>query len=333
MNKLEKIIKSTIGKINILSIVSGAIVLLGVVFLLVFGYSTDTTYADVKTLTVRVNQYAYTEYIDTIEDVCESEFDKLDLQYEYDMKGEMSGDESELVYVFNKKVSDETLAKAVENLNATFDADTKADSGKELAGASVSVTSHNELAPDGLPQKTLLRTVLAGALFGVLACLYVTVRQKFTNGLTLFVSMGVSAGLTCALALITRLPITASITYALFFNLLFTAVATTLTLNKVNAKQKEVEGIEAEELISSSLAIREVLLLSAGLLVALVLIGAIATSVVRAFAVVALLGLVAGVFSALFFAPAFYLPIKRYVDKKAAQRARYDYKKGVKSND
>lgn len=330
MNKLEKIIKSTIGKINILSIVCGVIVVLGVVFLAVFGYSADATYDDVKTLTVRVNQYAYTQNIDTIETVCETEFDKLGLNYEYDMKGEMNGDESELVYVFDKSVE---LSKAVANLNAAFAEETKADSGKVLAGARVSVTAHNEIAPDKLPGQVLLRTVIAGALFGVLACLYVTIRQKFTNGLTLITTMAVSAGLTCALALITRMPITSSIVYVLFFNLLFTAVATMLTLSKVNAKQKEVEEIEAEELISSSLAIREVLLLSAGVLVALILIGAIATSVVRNFALIALFGLVAGVFSALFFAPAFYLPIKRYVDKKAAQRARYDYKKGVKETD
>ena len=329
MNKLEKIIKSTLGKINILSIVCAAIVVCGIVVLAVFGYNTDTTNDNVNTLTVKVNQYAYSQHIDEIEEICEDVFADLDIDYEYAMNGEMSGDESEIVYVFKTDVS---LKEASEKLTAAFNAATANDSGRDLSGASVGVATNSEVVPDKLPFNVLLRTVIAGVAFGVLACLYVTIRQKFTNGLTLLASMAVSAALTCAIVLITRLPITASLVYVLFFNLLFTATATTFTLNKVNRAEKENDEIEAEELISSNIAIRSTLIFSAVTAVAIVLFGAIATSIVRTFAAIALIGLVAGVFSALFFAPAFYLPVKRYVNKKAAQRARYDYKKGVKEN-
>ncbi len=323
MNKIEKIVKSTVGKINILSIVCAAIVIVGVVVMAVFGFNKDAVNDDVNTLTVKVNQYAYSEYADEIEDICNDVFDELDLSYEYDMKGEMSGDESEIVYVFDKDVE---LKDAVVKLDKAF------DTIRTEKGATVSVTNNSEYALDKLPEKALLRTVIAGAAFGVLACLYVTVRQKFTNGLTLLASMFVGAALTSALVLITRLPLTSSLLYVLFFNLLFTAIATMFTLNKVNASQKENSNVEAQELISNNIATKQVLLFSAATAVALVVIGAIATSVIRNFALVSLVSLVAGVFSALFFAPAFYLPVKRYVDKKAAQRSRYDYKKGVKEN-
>ncbi len=329
MNKLEKFVKSTLGKINILSIVCAAIVVIGIVVLAVFGYSTDTTNDDVNTLTVKVNQYAYSQNLDEIEEICEELFADLAIDYEYVLNGEMSGDESEIVYVFKTNVS---LKEASEKLTTAFNAATANDSGNALAGAIIDVTTNREVVPDKLPFNSLLRTVIAGVAFGVLACLYVTVRQKFTNGLTLIASMTVSAALTCALVLITRLPITASLVYVLFFNLLFTAIATMFTLNKVNAAQKENGEIEAEELISSNLAVRSVLTFACTVAVALVLVGAIATNLVRMFAIISLMSLVVGVFSSLFFAPAFYLPVKRYADKKAAQRARYDYKKGVKEN-
>lgn len=327
MNKIEKIIKSTVGKINILSIVCAAIVLVGVVVMAVFGFNTDAVSNDVNTLTVKVNQYAYTEYADKIEEICNGVFDELDLSYEYDMKGEMSGDESEIVYVFDKDVE---LKAATEKLTAAFN--TATAEGGVLAGANVGVSQNTEIALDRLPQKALIRTIIAGVGFGVLACLYVTIRQKFTNGLTLVASMLVGAALTSSLIIITRLPLTSSLVYVLFFNLLFTAIATTLTLNKVNAAQKDNADLEAEELITSNIAINQTLLFGAAMAISLLLIGAIATSAVRNFALISLIALVSGLFSALFFAPAFYLPVKRYVDKKAAQRSRYDYKKGVKEN-
>lgn len=326
MNKLEKIIKSTIGKLTLLSVISAVIVAAGVVVLALFGYSTEATNDDVKTLTVRVNQYAYSEYVDDIKDISDDVFAEAGVDYEYVMNGEMSGDESELVYVFDVKTD---LSKAVELLSAKFDEVTDpANAESNLAGSSVNVTSHSERNPDKLPRNTLIRTVVAGAAFAVLAFIYVAIRHKFTSGVTLFMTMGVSAALTCALILVTRLPITGSLVYVLFFNLFFTAIATMFTLNRVRELQKANEEIEAEELISEGLAIKPVLVFTVMTAVALVLIGAIATHAVRMFAIISLIGLVAGVFSSLFFAPAFYLPIKKSVDEKAAQRARYDYKKG-----
>lgn len=326
MNKIEKIVKSTIGKINILSIVSAVIVIAGIVMLAIFGYNAQATNDDANTLTVKVNQYAYSQHLDEIEEICENTFG--DLRYEYTLKGEMSGDESEIVYVFEKDVD---LKETSENLTAAFAQATANGSESVLAGSSIGVTTNSEFVPDRLPFNSLLRTVLAGVGFGVLACLYVAIRQKFTNGLTLLASMSVSAALTCAIVLIVRIPVSASLVYVLFFNLLFTAIATTFTLNKVNKAQKEKEDIEAEELISSNVAVCETLGFAAATAVALILFGAIATNLVRTFAAIALISVVVGLFAALFFAPAFYLPVKRFADKKAAQRARYDYKKTKES--
>ena len=164
-------------------------------------------------------------------------------------------------------------------------------------------------------------------MFAVLACVYVTIRYHYTSGLTLFVSLSVSAALTSALVLITRMPITANLLYTLFFNILFTAVCTMFTLNKVRKAQKEDKKIDAETLVDSNLAVWQVLSFAAACVIALVFVGAIATSAVRWFAAISLLSVVAGVFASLFFAPALYLIVKKYADEKAAERARYDYKR------
>lgn len=324
---MNKIIKKTVGKINILSIVSAVILVVAVVILAIFGYSTDAVNSDVNTLTVNVNQYAYTEYAEEIEDVCNDVFDELDLSYSYDMKGEMIGDESEIVYVFKKDVD---LKTAVEKLNSAFDTATANDGA--LAGSIIRVTTNSEVALDRLPANGLLRVVISATVFAVLAGLYLTVRQNFVSGLTVIGSMLVSSALTCSLVILTRLPLTSSILYAITYNTFFVVIATTFSLNKINAKSKEKSDLDVEELVSENVAVKETLGFSIANAVALVLIGAIATSAVRNFALVAFVSLVAGTFSALIFAPALYLPLKRYADKKQAQRSRYDYKKGVSEN-
>ena len=325
MNKIEKFVKACLSKFKLLSIATAVVVAVGLLFLGVFGYSTNATNSNVKTLTVKVNQYAYSQHLDEIEEVAEKFFSENNIKYAYDMNSEMYGDESELVYVFNTKVA--LTADVLSALQAKFDALTATDSGHALAGSVIKVSTHTEKVLDRLPAKALLRTVIAAAVFAVLACLYVAIRYHYTSGLAMFASLSVSAALTSALVLITRMPITANLLYTLFFNLLFTAVCTMFTLNKVRKAQKEDKKIDAETLVNSNLAVWQVLSFAAACVVALVFVGAIATSAVRWFAAISLLSVVAGVFASLFFAPALYLIVKKYTDEKAAERARYDYKR------
>ena len=321
---MNNIIKKTVGKVTLLSVISAVVLVVAVAVLAIFGFNRETTIDDANTLTVNVNQYAYTEYFDEIENICNDVFEELDLSYVYDMKGEMIGDESEILYVFKKDVN---LDKAVDKLNTAF-ATATADEGV-LSGALVRVTTNSEISLDKLPQYALLRAAIGGSVFAIVVGLYLAVRQNLLSGLTAGVSMTVSMALTCALVLIVRVPLSGSILYAFVFNMLFTAIATVFTLNKFTAKSKENADIDAEELVCENVAVKETVTFGSAMAVALILIGAIATSGVRYFAIMSFLALVAGMFATLIFAPAFYLPLKRYADKKQAQRSRYDYKKGV----
>ena len=292
MNKIEKLVKACFSKLKVLSIVTAAIVALGLVFLFIFGYPANTTHDDMKTVTVKVNQYAYTQHLDAIEDVAENFFKEKGLKYEYDMSSEMYGDESEVVYVFDK---DTDVSKTVvAELQAKFNDLTANDSEHVLAGSFINVSSNSERALDRLPGGALLRTVIAAGVFAILACVYVALRHHYTSGLTLFVSLAVSAALTCALVLITRMPITGNLLYTLFFNLLFTAVCVMFTLNKVRKAQKEDKKLDAETLMDSNVATKQVLSFAIANAVALVLVGAIATSAVRWSAAISLLSVVSG---------------------------------------
>lgn len=325
MNKMKNFVKACLSKFKLLSILTAVIVVVGVVFMAVFGFATNATNSDVNTLTVKVNQYAYSQHLDKVQDVAEDFFSETGVKYEYDMSAEMYGDESELVYVFDDEV---VFTDAMLNsLQAKYDALTATNSGDVLAGSVINVVTNSEKVIVKTPDSTVIRAVVATVVFAVVACLYVAVRHHYTSGLALFVSLGVSAALTCSLVAITRIPTTDNWIFTLFFNLLFTAVCTAFTLNNVRKAQKEDKKLDAETLVNSSVAVGQVLGFAFACVVGLVVLGAIATSAVRWFAAISLLSVVAGVFASLFFAPALYLQLKKVADAKDAQRARYDYKR------
>ena len=143
----------------------------------------------------------------------------------------------------------------------------------------------------------------------------------------------VGALLTLAVVALVRIPVTTSVAYIGAFALLFTALTSMLTFNKMreNFKTDEYKAMSAEEAVSSSVQTKSVLFFALLSIIALVLVGAIAVTSVRWFAVAALVAVVMGTFSSLIFMPAIYLPMKKISDKRAAERARYDYKKGAKS--
>ncbi len=322
---MNKFVKACVSKFKLLSIITAVIVAVGVVCMAVFGFAVNATNDDVNTLTIKVNQYVYSQHVDKVEDVAETFFSENNVKYKYDMNAEMYGDESELVYVF---ASDVEITDAIVNgLQAKFDALTATNSEDVLAGSAIRVVKNSEKALNKTPDNTVIRAVIATAVFAVVACLYVTIRHHYTSGLALFVGLGVSAALTASLIAITRMPTTDNWVFVLFFNLLFTTVCAMFTLNNVRKAQKEDKKVDAETLVNSSVAVEQVKGFALASIVALVIFGAVATSAVRWFAAVALLSVVAGVFASLFFAPALYLVVKKAADAKEAQRARYDYKR------
>ena len=327
MSKLTK----TVGKWKLWTVVSAIIVAAGIIVAAIFGFNADYTASDVKTMTVKLDSYVSVSDVKTekVKDICESALEKAGLKDAYTMDGETSGG-GELVYVFSAKTDDKKLAEVKTAVESALETAT-ADSG-ELAGAILYVTANSERAAATLAAGYLWRAALAGAVVLLAEFIYIAVRYKLNMGAAAAVSSLTGTLLTVALVALVRLPVTAALAYAGAFALLYTTVTSMLALNKMreNFKTDEYKEKSADEAIVSSLPVKTILAFAAVSAVALVLVGAIAVASVRWFAIAALIGVLAGTFASLIFMPAIYLPLKKLSDKRAAERARYDYKKSGK---
>ena len=282
-----------------------AAVALGIVFGVkgIGVFNKSAVVSDANTLTVSMNQHVYLNNLDTIEETCESVFGDLNVSYQ--LKGEMSGDESEIVYVFDKDVD---LAKVEADLEAKFAAMT-ADNGA-LQGSFIYVASNSEETVEYLAKNYVLRGVIAGVV--LVAAVYVYAAIRFGIGKGVVVALGTLLGtvLTAAIVILTRIPVTASVSYVFAAAALLSAVTSVLSMNKIAAGEKSDEHL---------CACKEIL--SIGVLTAagLVVLAAIAPMGVKWFALMAFIAVVAAVAAGIELVPAMYAPIKAAADKKPAK--------------
>ncbi len=293
------------ANIKLVSIIIAAVLAVAIAVGVICGTSglgvfhKDVLLKDANTVTVSVNQYVYGTALEEVESECESVLSKHGIVYE--MKGEMSGDVSEIVYVFNSDVKE--LTKAVEELQ------TKLDALAEAKNAEISVTVNSEKAVGVLAAGYIWRGIVAAAVLVVLVFGYVAIRYGLTMGITAGTSTLVGTLLTTALIIITRLPVTASVIYVIAVGALLSAVMSVIALNKIREENEVV------------VATNEIGTLSVLMAAAIVVIGAVATSGVRMFALLALVALVAAVFVGLVLVPAMYTPFKVAADNKPVEGA------------
>ena len=177
----------------------------------------------------------------------------------------------------------------------------------------------------------LLVGALAAAVILVIEFVYIAVRYKLNMGATAAATSLLSVLLTLAIVALARIPVTASVIYVAAFAMLYSAFLCMLSFNRMreNFKTDEYKGMPADQAIASSVPAKVILLFAVVSAAALVLVGAVAVASGRWFALAALTALASGTYASLLFMPAMYLPLKKISDKKEAERARYDYKKGA----
>lgn len=290
----------------ILGVVLAAAVAIGVLGEVIgFGvFNQDSLLKDTQTLTVSINQYVYItdEKLDKVETECKKVLDEYGIVYE--MKGKMSGDVSEIVYVFGK---DAELAGAKTSLESALAALTGENGA--LSGSTVLVALNSEDAVAVLANHYVLRGVIAGAVLVVLVFAYVAIRYGLYMGIVGGASTLVGTLLTVALIILTRIPVTASVIYVIAVGAILSAVMSVIALNKIRAEKEVIP------------ACNEILTLAALLGVGIVVIGAVATMGVRWFALLSLLALFAATVVSLLFVPALYAPFKVVLDNKPVEGA------------
>ena len=319
---MSKILTKMVKKAKLISIILAAVLTAAIAVGVICGltgsgvFNKSALLEDSNTLSVSMNHYVYQTKLDEVEDVCEDAF--ADLKVSYMMKGEMSGDESEIVYVFDK---DADLSAAKAALEAKFE-QMKANEWKDIL-VFITVSTNSETAIAYLAEYYVLGGVFAGVALAALVFAYVAIRYGLNKGVVAAISTAAGVLMAAALIILTRIPVTASVSYVLAAAGLMAAVATIFTLNKIRTNEKAENATEksADMIVEESIAEKELLLFCAIACASLVILGAIATAAVRWFAILSIIAVIVATFMGLVYAPALYLPLKKVADNKPAKDA------------
>ena len=299
---MSKIFSKTVKKTTLWSVIIAIVLAAAIVVCAVFGFNKDLALKDSKTMTVSLNAYIYNTQLEEVKEDLEET-----LNANYVLEGSMSGDVSELLFVFDSD-ADLTALKAEGYL-----ADKKANA-EGWANAKYSVSVSEEVATAVLAKHYVLRAAIAGAVLAVLAFVYVAIRYNLAGGIVAGVSVLLSMLLTAALIVLTRVYVTSTAAYTIGFAGLLTAAAVLFTLNKIRAAQKEEDTSVAE-----AVAAKETLYVAAVVAAGMILVGVLGGAAAFWFAASALLAVVAAVAISLVFAPAMYLSVQSTFDKKPAK--------------
>ena len=312
-------IMKAVKKFKIVAIVCAVILAAGILVGAIFGVNQKASMGSYATLTVQVSGVSFEAQGEEVESAIEEKLAGLNVLFS--SKANVSTAEKEYVYYFAKG-TDLTEVKA--SVQGVVDA-AAAKAENAISGGQVMVTE--ETAVKNTPAFYTLRTVIAIAVFAVVAFAYAFLRYRLAGGIVATVSVALSAALSFAVTALTRIPADGYIVATYAFAALTAAVMTLFTLSKVRALEGEEKAKEMseEEKVVSSLSVKSVLALAVALVGGLALIVAFGPS--RLFAVHAILAVVVATFVALIAAPSLYIPLR---EKLGAKTVKFSYKKAEK---
>ena len=298
---MSKMFSNTVKKTTLWATISAVLLAAAIVVCALFGFNKSLVMKDCKTLTVSLNAYVYNTQLDEVKgDLAE----KLDA--DYIMEGAMTGDVSEIVFVFNSDADVAAHKTTVEN----YLKDKVANEGG-WATAKYSVSVSTEKAAAVLAEGYVVRAAIAGVVLAVLAFVYVSLRYQFKSGIVVGVSALLAMLLTASIVVLTRVYVTAATAYVITFAGLLTTAMSLLSLNNFRAANKENNQLDAET-IANAIAVKEVLYTAVVLAVGSIVVGVLGGAATVWFAAAAVIAVLASVFAALIFAPAMYCTTKAW---------------------
>lgn len=327
----NKFLSKTVNKNLLFSLIVAVLLVASVVVSIVFGVNYNAKTDNTTTLTVQMTQLFYRNDLDELETACEKEFKKqgLKIEYTYYDTRTTNGDTRELVYVFeNAKGIETKVQTAKASLVATIKTNT-AEGGIWYGTTDMYVTTGSEIVKVKVPTSYTVKATIAGAVLSLLAGVYVAIRYGFKKGIVAFLAPIVGMALTTSVVLLTRIPFTNATFYAIAVGGLISEVFTLFTLSKMREEQDEKNGLD---LVIDNVATKEMLIFSIALGVALLLVGIIATWIVRWFALCACISLASALYVGLFFVPSVLAPMQICDEKKASEKTASGYV-GAKQKD
>ena len=316
---MSKFLAKVIKKGALLSIILAAIVVVAGVIGILFGVNDTANVSSGKKVVVTIDPVLYN--METAKNDIVATCDDAFKGYLYDLEGD-NGNNGALIYAFK---SNADVSKAVEELQATFDSWT-ADGGK-YATYSLTVSVNNENVLARFAEGYLVRAVIASAVLVVLAFAYVALRYNWRMGVVAAISVAASIFLTSAIVVLTRIPTSASIVYAVVISALVSAITVLFNLNKLRAALKNDNAEQdTEKLIVSSVAVKEIIIFTAILGAAVLLVGLPAGASAAWFALCSFIGVAVAAFVGLIYTPALCLPMQNAIAAKEASATKYGYK-------
>ena len=313
---MNKTITKTVKNIPLLSAILAILLAAAIVVVGLFGVNYAPTLKNCNALTVTVNTKAFEDKLEQIEDKCEAAFENAGVDYSLVKYSQMSGDDCEIVYEFDESVN---LTAVKAELAQTF-ATITSEQG-EWNGSFISVSQTSEVLLTQLPTAYAVRAAVAVAVFSVLAFVYEALRYRLFMGIVAAVCSALGSLMATALVLLVRIPVSNSLLYISVLAAPVAVVLALFTFNKMRAAMQANQEFAVEETI----ACKEITAVAVLGGVALVLLGAIATTAVRWFAVAALVALIVAVFVGGLFAPAMCIPMKKAEDKRNQGKTKSGY--------
>ena len=312
---MSKFLTKSVKQVTFLSVILAIILAAAIVVGTLFGFNKEATVSSNQTLTV--SGYNYNELaLEDIKNDCEEFFPEATV---YEMSDVSYGDMVEYVYVFS---ADADLEESVAAMKAYF-AERKADPNDALYHVDFDLQLHKECAVSYLAEGYVCHAVIAGAVFAILAFVYVALRfKRWDMGLLVALSIVLGMGFTTALIALVRIPVTASTVYAVVVAGLLSAAVTMMTLHRVRlaSKDESSKNQSAAEIVTNAIAWKEIVSLCSIVAIAMVVTGVLIGMAGIWFALSALVGIAVATFIGVLYAPAAYIPLKAKVDAKIANK-------------
>lgn len=334
---MNKFTKKVVGKRGLFLAIALVIIVAGIVIGAIFGFNAAPAYDDVKTVTVKVTSYYTEDRVNEVKKICDDEFSSAKISplfTEVDVSTSLNN--YEVVYCFKaKETADFAAIKTSIETKLNASATATGENQTALSGLQsfLRVSINSKEAVRTATNHFALRASIAGAVLLVVVFVYMALRHKLAAGCATLLMSLTTLALTAALTAICRIPFYATSVNAWFISLLFGAVFGTIVAGKTHEAEKEgaESGKSAEEITIEGAGNRTLFVLSAGILLGTILIGAMGITPTQWFAVLVLLGLVSAFFTAGVLYPAVYPSVLTKLLASRAAKRRYDYAKKAKA--
>lgn len=306
--------------------VSAVIMAIGLILFFVLGFNLSSQETDKKSVAVTYDSYITIDdkLVDEVEEICNDIFESKNLSVKYTYKSTVSVGGT-LEFVFDADTDSSALEAAKDAILSSLES-----SSGELSNATYEGAVHVYASESFY--SNVWRGAIACAAVVLFAFVYVSIRYKLSMGAVVAITAVHDVALVLALSIICRIGVTSSFMAVVAFALVYSVLNSCAVFSEIrkclkdeNVKQLSAE--EAESVIDSAtkkVSVRIAVLTFAALAV-LALFTIIFSKGMFLLAIPAILSVAVSAYSSCIFVPALYTPFKAAADKRASEKAKYDY--------